>query len=89
MADELNEAGKLFGEVIALRIVLQRVLAQLAAQSGNFDAVIRLEHEAALGDLSRMQISDDRAGRGELIRMHAERVIDEMHSVMQQGRPPK
>lgn len=86
--DDLGTTEMLFGEVIALRIVLQRLLGQLAAQSGHFDAVMQLEHAAALDDLTRMKIANDRPGRGELIRMHAERVIDEMHSVMSQGRPP-
>ena len=81
---DLNATGKLFGEVIALRIVLQRLLAQLAAQTEDFEATLRHEHIAALDDLSRMKAVDDDADRAQAILMHAEQVIDQMHTIMRQ-----
>ena len=85
----LDTNGKLFGEVIALRIVLQRVLAQMASQTNSFDEVLKAEHSAALSDLAQMEINDDVPARAELIRMHAERVIDQMHTAMRQGKRQK
>ena len=86
--DKLNTTGKLFGEITALRIVMQRLLGQMASQTGNFDEVLRTEHAAALIDLSHLDIADVDPARGEGIRMHAEQVIEQMHTVISRDLVP-
>lgn len=86
--DELNATGKLFGEVIALRIAVKRLLAHWADSTGDFDGALRSEHGAALDDLGRMAVSDDDPQRRRMIVMHAERVIDEIYTTMKKYIPP-
>jgi len=88
MADELDTVGKLCAEVTALRIVLQRLFAQLAIQTGQFEAVMRKEHAAALADLASLKILHEDPKISAAIRAHAEQVIDQMHTSMRPGKRP-
>lgn len=84
----LDDMGRIFGEIIALRLVTQRLLAQLASKTGDFEGTLTKELEAVMEDLKRMDINDADPKRAERIRMHAESVLDQMHTNMRKGRPP-
>ena len=80
---------RLFAEVIALRIALQRTMAHLGSALGDMSGFLASEHRSALDDLTRMEINDFNETRATEIRMMAESVLDQMYTTMQQGTPPK
>lgn len=79
--------ARLFAEVIALRLVLQRVNAHIGQVMGDMPRYLQDEHKAALDDLSRMQIADDNPERAAEILMMSESVIDQIYGVMREGKP--
>lgn len=88
MTHELNSTDRLLAEVTALRIVLQRVLFQLAHQTGDHEAILREEHASALADLERVRFVGFSQERTEAIHAHAQKVLDEVHTAMR-PRPPE
>ena len=86
MSQETSE--QLFAEIVALRLVLQRVNGRLATfHPDGFKAYMKEEIEAAHGDLRRMQINDTDPQRAINIRLKAEAVIDQMYGNMREGSP--
>ena len=74
-------------EVLALRVVTQRLLFQLAAQSGDPHDILRYEHQAALADLARMEFPGLAPERREAVLAHAESVLDAIHTAMRPAEP--
>jgi hypothetical protein len=88
MNDGPDATARLFAEVLALRIVTQRLAAHMGAAFGDMNRFLRSEHGMALGDLSRTEINDVDPERAQAIREMAESVVDRMYTVMRQGDPP-
>lgn len=82
MAYALKEVDRLVAETTAQRIVIQRLLFQLASQVGDRAAILRQEHKAAMDDLSRVNFLGASQERSEALQGHAQRVLDEMHTAM-------
>ncbi len=78
-----GEAGlpaAVLGEVIGLRVVVQRLLAEAITHRAAGAEELRAEHECALEDLRRYQIVAEPAV-AETVRAHAERVVDDIFTV--------
>lgn len=88
MDDGTEATARLFAEVIALRIVTQRLAAHMGNAFGDMNGFLASEHEMALGDLSRMEVNDVDPSRSIAIREMAESVLDRMYTVMRSGEPP-
>jgi hypothetical protein len=89
MAHKLNPSERLTAETAALRIVLQRLLWQLANQVGDPNVILPQEHEAALRDLEKITFVGASQERDNAFRAHAQRVLDEIHIAMRPVTPPK
>lgn len=87
--DGTEATERLFAEVIALRLVTQRLAAQLGTAFGDMTGFLAHEHAGALDDLTRFEINDQAPDRRERIRARAESVIDQIYSVMREGEPPQ
>lgn len=80
----LTPLQEIHGELLALRIVVQRLLGQMAVDSG-FDVatVIRAEHEQASASLSQSRIfapgAPAEAELGALA--HAQAVLDDIYGI--------
>ncbi len=85
--DQLRATEKLFAEVTALRVAFKRLNAQFAMATGQFESYMAQEHQNALTDLANFTIFDEDPQRAEAIRMHAERVIDEIYTSMLRRAP--
>ena len=70
----------MYGEVVAMKLVLQRTIAQLAAQTGNMESILKIEHARAIEEFRHQEIVDDDPDRLEQIRAHGESVIDQIYT---------
>ena len=73
----------LHGELLALRIVVQRLLGEMALRSGFEPRVVaRAEHGQASAELASSMIIADNEATGDAIRSEAQTVLDEIfHAV--------
>lgn len=84
----LSPIGTLYGEVFALQIIVQRLVAQEAMRSGHsLEKVLRAEHGQASIELSRMTLISDAPGRAEEMLMHAQSVFDQIYGMAGTSRP--
>lgn len=72
----------LYGEITALQIVVQRMLGQMALDSGrDVTSVLRAEHGQASTELAMANIRVGNADAEETIRAHAQSLLDAMYLV--------
>ena len=82
MTPPLTPIECLYGEVAALRVVVERLLAHMAFKAGDVVGVTRREHEQALEQLSRIEFFGGApSDRMEAVRAHAEAVLDQIHTI--------
>jgi len=82
MANELTAIEALYGETSAIQIVVQRLVAQMAMQSGHdLKAVLRAEHGQASAELAQMDLLSARPEFADAVRAHAQTVLDDMYTV--------
>ena len=83
MTTPITAAEILYADITALQVIMQRVVAQLAAQSGHDIAkVMRAEHAQASIELAKVEFVgvDPESERVELIRNHAQVLLDSIYS---------
>lgn len=79
---KLTPIETLYGEVFAMQIVMQRLVAQEALRSGfDFQLVLRAEHGQASAELSTMNVIADQPDSSAAILAHAQSVLDQIYSV--------
>ena len=78
----LTPLAEIHGELLALRIVVQRLLGQMAVDRGyDVRTVIRAEHEQASSSLSQSRIvSRDRSSDVAAL-AHAQSVLDDIYGI--------
>ncbi len=85
----LTPIETLYGEVCALQLVVQRLVAQEAVASGyDMQKVLRAEHGQASEELKQMRLITDQPERAHLILSHAQAVIDQIYSVASTTKRP-
>lgn len=81
MSTPLNPFHQLDGHLLALQIVVQRLIGQMALMSGHdVGYVVRLEHGEASKAVMQITINGDPQGANE-IRGCAQALIDDIYSV--------
>jgi hypothetical protein len=77
MPPQINPLEMLYAEMSAIQIVVQRLLGQMAINSGHDpQKVLDAEHEEASGDLARTDFGPAPPDRLEVIRAHAQSILD-------------
>lgn len=83
----LSSIETLYGEIFAMQIVLQRLVAQEAMRSSaEFQMVLRAEHGQATSELASMNVITDHPGSSAAILAHAQSVLDQIYSVASTSR---
>jgi hypothetical protein len=82
MSNDLMATERLVADVAALRVVVQRLLYQIAAQAGDPTEILPREQASALLDLAKVAFVGADPGRDAEIRSHAQRVLGEIHTAM-------
>lgn len=77
--DGTEATKRLFAEVIALRIVAQRLTIQLGLVHGDVLGFVAHEHEAALQAIQSYELNDTNPERAAAIRELAGAVIDQIY----------
>lgn len=78
----LTPLQEIHGELLALRIVVQRLLGQMAVDSGyDVRTVIRAEHEQATASLAQSRIVCREPGGEAAALAHAQCVLDDIYGV--------
>lgn len=75
-----NPIVQLHGETLALQIVVQRLIGQMALSSKHDpQIVLRAEHGQASAELAQSDVSSDPPGDEDAIRAHAQNLLDDIY----------
>lgn len=87
-ANRLTPFEMLFGDICALQLVVQRLVAQEALRTGHpLHKVLAAEHAQASEELARMEIISDVPSRNRAILDHAQHVLDQIYATAGTTRP--
>jgi hypothetical protein len=80
----LSAALQARAEVLAVQIVVQRILANIAHGTGDFAGTLRKSHQQCLADLENYEIRSGGAPSREAddIRAQAQAALDRMHTFL-------
>lgn len=82
-AAPVNPLIEIHGELLALRILVQRLLGETALRSGvDPTTFARAEHSQASAELSTARLLGDDEGSADAIRSEAQNVLDDVFSVV-------
>jgi hypothetical protein len=77
----LPTADALYGEVLALRVVVQHLLTKSALASSDPKDSVRSAHERATDELAGIVVDGGPPERIEALRIHAGTVLDSIYAV--------
>jgi hypothetical protein len=80
----LSAALQARAEVLAVQIVVQRMLANIAHGTGDFAGTLRKSHEQCLADLEKyvIQAEGEASPQADNIRAQAQAALDRMHTFL-------
>lgn len=86
--NDLDPTGRLFAQLIALRLVVQDILNRQASEAPDRNTFLRTTHAGVHDDLTRFIITNGDPARNAKIVAFADAAIDEIFAPLREGPPP-